>query len=71
MLSNYSLTQIQLRAGTVISIHPNLNLKCTSPIEERLHRPDSVLRTSEDASLLVQSLLDLGARIVSFKYILC
>ncbi|KIM47650.1 hypothetical protein M413DRAFT_61489 [Hebeloma cylindrosporum] len=45
--------------GTVISIHPNLNLEYTCPIEERLHRPDSVLRTSEDASLLVQSLLDL------------
>ncbi|KAF8956065.1 hypothetical protein BDZ97DRAFT_1672245 [Flammula alnicola] len=48
-----------LHDGTVISIHPSLNLDFTSPITERLHRPDSVLRTSEDASLLVESLLDL------------
>ena len=47
--------------GTVISIHPS-TLDYTSPIAERLTQPDSVLRTSEDASLLVQSLLDLGFR---------
>ncbi|PPQ78053.1 hypothetical protein CVT25_015598 [Psilocybe cyanescens] len=45
--------------GTVISIHPTVNLQYTSPIAERIHRADSVLRTSEDASLLVESLLDL------------
>ncbi|KAH9486478.1 hypothetical protein JR316_0000543 [Psilocybe cubensis] len=48
-----------LHDGTVISIHPTLNLHYTAPIAERLHRVDSVLRTSEDASLLVESLLDL------------
>ena len=46
--------------GTVISIHPNINSLYTAPITERLHRRDSVLRSSEDASLLVQSLLDLS-----------
>ncbi|KAF8167595.1 hypothetical protein B0H34DRAFT_23363 [Crassisporium funariophilum] len=45
--------------GTVISIHPTPNLDFTAPIKERLHKPDSVLRTSEDPSLLVESLLDL------------
>ncbi|KDR85489.1 hypothetical protein GALMADRAFT_234391 [Galerina marginata CBS 339.88] len=48
-----------LRDGTVISIHPTLSLDYTSPIAQRLKRADSVLRTSEDSSLLVESLLDL------------
>ncbi|PPQ99569.1 hypothetical protein CVT24_005357 [Panaeolus cyanescens] len=49
-----------LRNGTVISIHPTPNLAYTNPISDRLiYLHDSVLRTSEDASLLVQSLLDL------------
>ncbi|KAF9566994.1 hypothetical protein CPC08DRAFT_681803 [Agrocybe pediades] len=47
-----------LRNGTVISIHPT-SMTYTSPIMDRLHRPDSILRTSEDASLLVESLVDL------------
>lgn len=47
-------------AGTVISIRPSPNVDFTSPITERLHMPSSVLRTSEDASILVESLLDLG-----------
>ncbi|PFH46269.1 hypothetical protein AMATHDRAFT_155773 [Amanita thiersii Skay4041] len=45
--------------GTVISVHPEPNLEFTKPIAERLHKPDSVLRTSVDASILVESLLDL------------
>ncbi|KJA28536.1 hypothetical protein HYPSUDRAFT_62186 [Hypholoma sublateritium FD-334 SS-4] len=45
--------------GTVISIRTTPNLDFTSPIAERLHRSDSILRVSEDASLLVESLLDL------------
>ncbi|KAJ7273360.1 hypothetical protein C8J57DRAFT_1317642 [Mycena rebaudengoi] len=48
-----------LREGTVISIHATPNLEFTQPITERLQRPDSVLRTSEDPSILVESLLDL------------
>ncbi|KAF6748378.1 hypothetical protein DFP72DRAFT_1015290 [Ephemerocybe angulata] len=48
-----------LRNGTVISIHPSVR-DYTAPISERLHHPDSVLRTSDDASLLVESLIDLG-----------
>ncbi|TFK42085.1 hypothetical protein BDQ12DRAFT_645556 [Crucibulum laeve] len=48
-----------LRDGTVISIHPTASLQYTDVIAERLHHHDSVLRTSEDASLLVESLLDL------------
>ncbi|KAF8640953.1 hypothetical protein AX17_000600 [Amanita inopinata Kibby_2008] len=47
------------RDGTVISIHPSPDLELTQPIEERLHQADSVLRTSADASILVESLLDL------------
>ena len=49
-----------LRDGTVISMRASPDLDYTSPIHERLHRPDSVLRTSEDASLLVESFLDLS-----------
>lgn len=49
-----------LRNGTVISIHPTPNLDYSAPITDRLHQVDSVLRTSNDASLLVQSLIDLS-----------
>ena len=38
------------------------NIVLYPAIAERLTQPDSVLRTSEDASLLVQSLLDLRFR---------
>ncbi|KAM6498834.1 magnesium transporter [Amanita muscaria] len=48
-----------IRDGTVISIRPSPNLEFTRPIEERLHEPDSILRSSADASILVESLLDL------------
>ncbi|KAG2022553.1 hypothetical protein CC2G_000292 [Coprinopsis cinerea AmutBmut pab1-1] len=48
-----------LRNGTVISIHPSPNLEYSVPIVDRLHQADSVLRESNDASLLVQSLIDL------------
>lgn len=47
------------RDGTVITVHPSPDLRFTAPITERLHRRDSVLRTTADPSLLVQSLLDL------------
>ncbi|TEB32375.1 hypothetical protein FA13DRAFT_1790699 [Coprinellus micaceus] len=47
-----------LRNGTVISIHPAL-CDYAAPIKERLNHFDSVLRTSDDPSLLVESLVDL------------
>lgn len=46
--------------GTVISIMPTHSLDFTAPITERLYSGQSVLRTSEDASLLIEALLDLG-----------
>ncbi|KAF9446278.1 hypothetical protein P691DRAFT_733595 [Macrolepiota fuliginosa MF-IS2] len=46
--------------GTVISIMPTTDLDFTAPITERLHHSQSVLRTSEDASLLIEALLDLA-----------
>lgn len=49
-----------LSAGTVISVMPTANLDFTAPITERLYHSQSVLRTSEDASLLMEALLDLG-----------
>ena len=55
-------------SGTVISIHPSPSLEFTAPISERLHRPDSLLRTSEDPSLLVQSLLDLSKWLPNSKH---
>ncbi|KAJ3865714.1 magnesium transporter [Lentinula novae-zelandiae] len=47
------------RDGTVISMHPNSDLSLTQPITRRLQQRDTMLRTSADPSLLVQSLLDL------------
>ncbi|KAJ6562659.1 hypothetical protein B0H19DRAFT_101692 [Mycena capillaripes] len=47
------------RDGTVISIHSTPSLAMTEPITQRLRQFDTVLRTSADASLLVQSLLAL------------
>ncbi|EJF56330.1 hypothetical protein DICSQDRAFT_71711 [Dichomitus squalens LYAD-421 SS1] len=48
-----------LRDGTVVSIHNDTTLALTAPIAERLRQRDTVLRTSADPALLVQSLLDL------------
>ncbi|TFL06285.1 hypothetical protein BDV98DRAFT_145036 [Pterulicium gracile] len=44
---------------TVISIYPASDMKLTKPIAKRLQDPSSGLRTSCDASLLIQSHLDL------------
>ncbi|KAG6900273.1 hypothetical protein C0993_000461 [Termitomyces sp. T159_Od127] len=44
-------------ADTVITIHPKADLEFTAPVRERMLHPESVLRTSEDASLLVEVLL--------------
>lgn len=46
--------------GTVISIQGDQGLARTSPITDRLQHVSSGLRASPDASLLVQSLIDLG-----------
>lgn len=46
--------------GTVISIFPTPSLEHTAPIMKRIKEKDSILRVSDDPSLLVQSLLDLG-----------
>ncbi|CAA7265883.1 unnamed protein product [Cyclocybe aegerita] len=59
MVKNEPMFIFLLHDGTVISMQPSPSLAYTAPITERLHRPDSILRTSEDASLLVESLLDL------------
>ncbi|KAI6120937.1 hypothetical protein EDD16DRAFT_809478 [Pisolithus croceorrhizus] len=48
-----------LRNGTVISIFPRDYVSFAEPIMARLQEPDTGVRTSADASLLVQSLLDL------------
>ena len=54
-----------LYPGTVISILPQNCSDFAEPIMARLRQPETGLRTSVDASLLVQSLLDLGASICS------
>nr|GAT54714.1 CorA-like protein [Mycena chlorophos] len=48
-----------LRNGTVITMHATPTLRMTDPITARVRQFDSGLRTSADASLLVQSLLAL------------
>jgi len=45
--------------GTVISIHPDSDLKFTEPIRRRLTQRDTGPRSTADASLLVHGLLDL------------
>ncbi|KIJ53484.1 hypothetical protein M422DRAFT_25356 [Sphaerobolus stellatus SS14] len=47
------------RDGTVISIHQTANADFFDPIMTRLRTRDTVLRSTADASLLVQSQLDL------------
>jgi Mg2+ and Co2+ transporter CorA len=47
------------RDGTVISLSRGRSLEFTAPIRERLRHPDTGLRASADASMLVQALLDL------------
>ena len=47
--------------GTIISIHPDNDLKFTEPIRRRLNQKDTKLRSTADASLLVHGLLDLGS----------
>ncbi|KAI6015631.1 hypothetical protein EDC04DRAFT_2903730 [Pisolithus marmoratus] len=58
-----------LRNGTVISIFPRDFVDFAKPIMARLQQPDTGLRTSADASLLVQSLLDLGLSFSRFIYV--
>ncbi|CAK5264078.1 unnamed protein product [Mycena citricolor] len=48
-----------LKQGTVISIAQNSPADLTLPIVERLRRTDTILRSSSDPSLLVQSLISL------------
>ncbi|KAI0066622.1 hypothetical protein BV25DRAFT_1912674 [Artomyces pyxidatus] len=47
------------RGGTVISFHPDPTLEFSAPIAARIRQRDTSLRTTADASLLVESLLDL------------
>lgn len=51
-------TNLQLFLGTVVNRTPNLSF--TEPIAARLRQRDTGLRATADASLLVQSLIDLG-----------
>ncbi|KAJ3726674.1 hypothetical protein C8R42DRAFT_388719 [Lentinula raphanica] len=48
------------RDGTVITVHRTPNTKLMEPIRERLGRISTLLRSTSDASLLVQSILDLA-----------
>jgi Mg2+ and Co2+ transporter CorA len=48
-----------LRDGTVISIHQTPSSKFSEPILTRLRTSDSVLRSTADPSLLLESILDL------------
>jgi hypothetical protein len=63
------LTRARL-LGTVISFGPKPNLDFTKPIASRIRQQDTSLRTNADPSLLVQSLLDLGAFLILESVIL-
>ena len=67
-----SLPHVRLKilteyTGTVITIHQDNRLGFTQPITDRLRQRDTGLRQTADASLLVESLLDLGAPISSHR----
>ena len=47
--------------GTVISFQSKPNFYLTEPIVTRIRQRDTSLRTTAEPSLLVESLLDLGA----------
>jgi Mg2+ and Co2+ transporter CorA len=47
-----------MRDGTVISIHKDTDPTFAGIIVERIRAPESLLRTTSDASLLVQAILD-------------
>jgi len=48
-----------LRDGTIISIHQTPTAEFADPILNRLRTRDTVLRTTADPSLLLESILDL------------
>ncbi|KAF9077284.1 hypothetical protein BDP27DRAFT_1441980 [Rhodocollybia butyracea] len=56
----FPVFMLLFRDGTLITIHRPTNPKLTEPIRNRLARADTVLRTTSDASFLLQSLLDLA-----------
>ena len=60
LVKSFSLFTIFIFSGTVISINSTPDHDFTAPILARLKQRDTSLRTTADASLLVQSLLDLG-----------
>ncbi|KZT07236.1 uncharacterized protein LAESUDRAFT_758642 [Laetiporus sulphureus 93-53] len=55
----YPICIFLFRDGTVISISQDAKLDFTAPIRDRLRQSDTVLRTTADPSLLVESLIDL------------
>lgn len=57
---SHILDLIPFHTDTIISLMPTCNLDFTAPITERLYNNQSILRVSEDASLLMEALLDLG-----------
>ena len=61
--ASFPLTSARL-LGTVISFNSRPNLDLTKPIATRIRQRDTSLRTNADPSLLVQSLLDLGASLI-------
>lgn len=53
------LSVFMYRDGTLITFHPGADLSFTAPITARVRQRDTTLRRTGDASLLLQSLLDL------------
>ncbi|KAF9077283.1 hypothetical protein BDP27DRAFT_1312126 [Rhodocollybia butyracea] len=56
----FPVFMLLFRDGTLITLHRTTNPKLTEPIRNRLARADTLLRTTSDASFLLQSLLDLA-----------
>ena len=56
------------RSGTVVTIHQDNRLAFTQPITDRLRQRDTGLRSTADASLLVESLIDLGGYMCSTDF---
>ena len=64
-ISNWTDTRPYGRAGTIISIMKS-GAKMLAPIYSRLNTSETILREKEDASMLLQALLDLSKLSSSF-----
>ena len=64
---HFSVINIMLLTGTVVSLQTSNDSDLTNPISQRLRSRDTVLTKTADPSLLVHALLDLSMRLTLIK----